>query len=253
MASTTSFTLTPKRSHTSRICRRSNSAKATSRRGPTETSKVSGAPRGIDTGPVPRLTARPTSRAAVWPTSRPARHARNGLVTKFGKASVRSLAAEGRRAGSQDGGVSVAPVAREEASPERCAELSAELFSDPSGARSSNWAMSCAPATPSTTAWWTLAIKPTRPSASPSITCISHGGWSGWSGRLITSDTFRANSSGPPGAGRAARYRWSERSRSGSSTNRGTSRPNGTAISRRRSAGRAGTLAARTSRTRWKL
>ena len=72
----------------------------------------------------------------------------------------------------------------------------------PSGVRSSSLASISAPATPSITEWWTLAMSPTLPSAIPSMTCISQGGCSGVSGRPITCATLARNSASPPGAGK---------------------------------------------------
>ncbi len=110
---------------------------------------------------------------------------RSGLFTMLGNESVKRRVCDGSAGGSHGGHVSV--TAR------------------PSGARSSSWARSWAPATPSITAWWTLAIKPTPPPASPSITCISQGGCPGVRGRPMTVPTIVVNSMSPPGAGRAAR------------------------------------------------
>ena len=137
----------------------SNSAKAIARSAPTGDSNVSGAPSGIDTGPRRSSTAQRARRTAVRPTSRAARRPRSGLRMKLGSASVISRVCEGRRAGTQGGQGSVTAL--------------------PSAVRSSSLASMSAPATPSMTAWCTLAISPTRPSAIPSMTCISQGGCSG--------------------------------------------------------------------------
>ena len=67
-----------------------------------------------------------------------------------------------------------------------------------------------------------------RPRASPTAAAP------GWSGRPMTSATIAVNSPSPPGSGSAARCRWLPRSKSGSSTQRGWSRPSGTGMRRRR-------------------
>ena len=220
----------PKRSFRMRTSLISRRAKETDRRAPTADSKTSGAQPGMETGPVASSIARRASRTAVRPTSRAARMTRSGLLTMLGRAWVTRRVCEGSRAGIHGGQGSVTAL--------------------PSGVRSSSWASSCAPATPSMTEWWTLAISPTMPSASPSITCISHGGWSGWSGRPMTSATISVNSASPPGAGSAARCRWLARSNSGSSTQQGWSRPSGTAMRRRRNGASVGSLASSSSEMR---
>ncbi len=174
----------------------------------------------MDTGPVASSIAHRASRTAVRPISRAARMARSGLLTTLGSAWVTRRACDGSRAGIHGGQGSVTGL--------------------PSGVRSSSWASSCAPATPSMTEWCTLAISPTMPPANPSMTCISHGGCSGMSGRPITAATISVNSASPPGSGSATRCRWLLRSNSGSSTQQGLSRPSGTARRRRRNGASVG-------------
>ncbi len=175
--------------------------KATARSAPTGVSKVSGAPNGMEIGPSRSSMAQRAIRTAVRPTSRAARSPRSGLRMKLGRASVISSVCEGSRGGIQGGQGSVTAL--------------------PSAVRSRSLASISAPAMPSITEWWIFAMSPMLPPAMPSTTCISHGGCSGVSGRLITWATWARNSASPPGAGRATRWRWLARSKSGSSTQRG--------------------------------
>ena len=232
-ASTTSLMVEPKRALSARTSAMSNSAKETARSPPTGDSNVSGAPRGMEIGPTRSSTAARARRTAVRPTSRAARTPRTGLRMKLGSASVISCACDGSRGGTQGGHGSATAL--------------------PSTVRSSNLANSSAPATPSMTEWWILAMSPTMPPAMPSTTYISQGGCSGSNGRLITSATLARNSSSPPGAGRATRCRWFARSKSGSSTQRGWSNPSGTGMSRRRKGWSVGMRLSRTAATRSKL
>ena len=231
--STTSLIVDPKRVLSARTSPMLSSAKDTARSAPTGDSNVSGAPSGIDTGPRRSSTAQRARRTAVRPTSRAARSPLMGLRMNVGRASVISCARDGSRAGIQGGQGSVTAL--------------------PSCVRSSSLASISAPATPSTTEWCTLAISPTMPSAIPSTTCISQGGCPGVSGRPMTSATLARNSPSPPGAGRATRCRWLDRSNSGSSTQRGWSSPRGTGMSRRRNGSNVGMRVRSTAVTRSKL
>ncbi|CFR76415.1 Uncharacterised protein [Mycobacterium tuberculosis] len=78
-----------------------------------------------------------------------------------------------------------------------------------SGCRLHRWDSRFAPATPSTTAWWTLSITATVSlRAPPSMTHISHSGRSRSSGNPAMYPQISASSRRPPGAGIATRRRW---------------------------------------------
>ncbi len=110
----------------------------------------------------------------------------------------------------------------------------------PRGLRSKNAPSSDAPETPSRIAWCSLTTTAVRSPASPSTTTISHNGRLGSSARAMKSATTSASSSEPPGSETLARWTWSSRSNSGSSSQTGWYRPNG-----------IGTARWRSGRTRW--